>query len=120
MLAQMHPKSFISGAAVNLRTALKEYNRNEFHHIYPRSFLRISTQTSIDDSCLANICFLSKTDNNALGGSAPSVYRTKMPPDVSEIVASNVLPANTFSDSYADFVLQRSKLLEVAAARLLT
>ena len=120
MLAQLQPKSFVSGATVNLRTALKEYNRNKFQHIYPRSFLRSSSQTSIDDSCLANICFLSKTDNNALGGSAPSIYRMKMPTDVNEIITSNVLPANTFADDYADFIAERSKLLEAAASKLLT
>jgi hypothetical protein len=119
MLAQLHPRSFMSGGPVNLRSALKEYNRNEFHHVYPRNFLRVSSQVGIDDSCLANICFLSKVDNNTLGGAAPSVYRSKMPADIAQILATNVLPPNTFVDVYADFVKERSKLLEAEAARLL-
>ena len=40
MLAQLEPRSFVSGNKVDLGAALKEYNRNEFHHIFPRSYLR--------------------------------------------------------------------------------
>ena len=119
MLAQLQPKSFVSGNAVNLRSALKEYNRNEFHHIYPRNFLRNSSQTAIDDSCLANICFLSKVDNNVLGGAAPSVYKAKMPANLTYIALSNVLPDSTFADDYAHFIKERSSLLEAESAKLL-
>ncbi len=42
-----------------------------------------------------------------------------MPADVREIVASNVLPTNTFLDGYADFVSERSMLLEAEATKLL-
>lgn len=119
MLAQMGPRSFVSGAKLDLRSALKEYNRNEFHHVYPRAFLRTSGQTKIDEGCFANICFLSKTDNNSLSGAAPSAYRAKMPADISNIQLSHALPGNTFNDNYEGFVQERSVLLNAEAAKLL-
>lgn len=39
LLAQLQPRSFVSGSPVNLRDVLKTYNRTEFHHIYPRAYL---------------------------------------------------------------------------------
>ena len=38
MLANHRPKSFVSGNFVTLSAVLKEYNRNEFHHLFPKSF----------------------------------------------------------------------------------
>lgn len=73
LLAQKNPYSFITGSPISLREVLKEYNRNQFHHVYPRAFLRNSEQDTYDDSCLANFCFLSTSDNNMIGDSPPSI-----------------------------------------------
>ncbi|MGN6143203.1 MAG: GmrSD restriction endonuclease domain-containing protein [Mesorhizobium sp.] len=120
LLAQYMPKSFISGNNIDLRAVLKEYNRNEFHHIYPRSFIRASGMDLFnEESCLANICFLSRADNNTISGAAPSAYRAKMPEDVSEILESNLIPGNVFKDDYGAFLAARSDLLhEVANSRM--
>lgn len=111
MLAQNHPVSFLSGNKIDLRKVLKTYNRNEFHHIYPRSYLKNSGQSQEDESCLANICFLSRADNNAISGLAPSDYKAKMPADTSDIEKANLLPPSTFNDDYKTFVVDRSSLL---------
>ena len=42
-----------------------------------------------------------------------------MPAHIHEITKSNVLPENTFSDNYIDFIGERSKMLESEAAKLL-
>nr|WP_281411812.1 DUF262 domain-containing protein [Rhizobium sp. BK049] len=120
MLAQRGPRSFISGSKIDLHKVLKEYNRNEFHHIYPRSYIKASEQDIIfDESCLANICFLSRTDNNAIGGASPGVYRAKMPEDISEIITSNLLPESTFADDFYKFIHERCNLLTLEASKLL-
>jgi hypothetical protein len=118
MLAQAGPRSFISGQSLDLGMSLKEYNRNEFHHIYPRSFLKTSSQSEPDDSCLANMCFLSRTDNNALGGAAPSDYRSKMPDDLNAIEKTNFLPNNTFEDNYLGFSQARAEALVAYVTKL--
>jgi hypothetical protein len=74
LLAQEEPLSFISGQPVAIADVLREYNRSEFHHMYPRSFLTQRGVDPKDQNSLVNLCFLSKVDNTALGGVAPSAY----------------------------------------------
>jgi hypothetical protein len=119
MLAQNGPTSFISGNKIDLRKALKAYNRHEFHHIYPRSFLKDSGQRGLDESCFANISFLSRGDNNTISGLPPSEYKELMPEDISEIEKNNFLPANTFSDDFLAFVKARGSLLAAYGNKLL-
>lgn len=69
MLAQANPRSFISGSPVTLSTVLKEYNRNEFHHIYPKAFLKTEISIPFSEGALANFSFMSRADNKALGES---------------------------------------------------
>src|SRR5262249_649879 len=119
MLAQNNPNSFVSGNKIDLRKALKAYNRHEFHHIYPRNFLRETGQKFVDESCFANICFLSRADNNTISGVPPSKYKGLMPDDLSEIAETNFLPQSTFCDDFNDFVNERSSLLAEFANKLL-
>ncbi|UEM09048.1 DUF262 domain-containing protein [Bradyrhizobium barranii subsp. barranii] len=119
LLAQKGPRSFLSGNKIDLRKALKEYNRNEFHHIHPRSFLKTAKNSEIDDSCLANMCFLSRSDNNSISGSAPSDYRKRMGEDIEDIEEANFLPPSTWQDNFETFVEERSVLLTFYAAQLL-
>lgn len=119
LLAQKLPLSFVSGAPVSLAETLKTSNRAEFHHLMPRAFLRGAYQGQIDDSVLANFCFLSRSDNRTLGGVAPSAYRAKMSANRTEILDRSIVPPSLFADDFDAFVLERAGLLEVAAKALL-
>lgn len=129
MLAQNQPTSLISGNRIDLRKVLKAYNRNEFHHIYPRTYLRSQFEDGqkngvvdlslIDESVFANICILSKSDNNLISGKAPSEYKKMMPKDTSQIELTNFLPPETWSDDYSGFLHARTKLLRGYAERLI-
>lgn len=119
LLAQKGPRSFFSGNKIDLRKALKDYNRNEFHHIYPRSSLKMLKKSKIDDSCLANMCFLSRTDNNLISGAPPSDYRKKLDDDIADIEDANFLPDSTWSNDFEKFVEERSVLLTLYAGQLL-
>ena len=117
MLAQARPRSFISGAPVDLSEKLRASNRTEFHHLMPRSFLK-STGQAGHESVLANFAFLSRADNRELGGVAPSSYRVKMAGNIEEILAAALCPESLFSDNYARFVKQRNSLLAQQANTL--
>lgn len=121
MLALQSPRSFVSGAPVDLAATLKAANRAEFHHLMPRNFLRTSKQDAPAESALVNFAFLSRSDNRDLGGDAPSVYRVKMPKDAAldGVLTSALVPHSLFADDYAAFAAERSALL-VATARALT
>ncbi|MPT34486.1 MAG: DUF262 domain-containing protein, partial [Flavobacterium sp.] len=40
LLAQKSPLSFITGSPITLSDVLKEYNRSEFHHIFPKAYVK--------------------------------------------------------------------------------
>src|SRR5205085_225604 len=66
MLANRSPLSFVSAAPIDLEKVLRDYNRNEFHHLYPRAYLRdlqaAPNSPKNDMNCLANFCFMSRVD----------------------------------------------------------
>jgi hypothetical protein len=117
MLAQKHPLSFLNGGAISLREVLKEYNRNQFHHLYPRAHLK-GTKVEYDISCLANFCFMSQSDNNAISAQAPSEYRKLMTGDVTDILSRAICPETLFADDFKSFVDERAVMLATEAGRL--
>ncbi len=117
MLAQKNPVSFVSGSKVDLAKTLKAANRSEFHHIMPKDFLKKSQQADHHDNILANICFLSRTDNRRLGGRAPSLYKSDLAPNYREMFETAFIPDTIFTDSYSKFVVERAaKLAEFATS----
>jgi hypothetical protein len=62
---------------------------------------------------------MSRVDNNALGGVPPKIYRAKMPNDISEIMDSHLLPPDMFFDDYEKFAIERMRLLEAEADKLM-
>jgi hypothetical protein len=120
LLAQNGPRSFISGTPIDLNQKLKEYNKSEFHHLMPRAFLRTRNDLRNNPNCLANFCFLSRSENKALGGVAPSLYRPKMAQNIDEILDSAYCPVTLFEDSFDKFVEARAAQLAAAATQLIT
>jgi hypothetical protein len=54
LLVHNSPKNLVSGGNIDLDRVLMQYNRSEFHHVYPRAFLK---ETAVPDdriNCLAN------------------------------------------------------------------
>jgi len=103
--------NFVSGAPVNLRQKLQQYNRKEFHHLMPKAFLGASGQNHRGESILANFCFIARADNRALGGDAPSSYRARMAGNIDQVLQSHLCPNELFDDDYEAFVTRRAALL---------
>jgi hypothetical protein len=109
----------VSGSAVDLGDVLQAYNRSEFHHLFPRAFLTAQGRQTDDINRLANFAIINSVDNKTLGGTAPSVYRAKIPTSrVSAILARAVCPEVLFSDDYTTFIDARAKMLTESAKRL--
>ena len=119
MLAQWAPLSFVSGNPISLGQVLKDYNRNEFHHCFPRRFLKDQDRSTNEINRIANFVFMSRADNNTLGGVAPSVYRQRMSSESeSQILSRALCPLSLFSDDYDTFLNERSEILARAAIHL--
>lgn len=119
MLAQKGPLSFISGQPVALNEVLRDYNRSEFHHLFPKAFLTTRGVPTEQQAPLANFAFLSKADNVALGGGAPSVYRERMPDEIDDILDAALCPPSLFADNYLTFINDRAQRLEEFANQLI-
>jgi hypothetical protein len=121
LLANNDPKSFLSGGNIDLEKVLQKQNRAEFHHIYPKSYLK---KLRFDDdfiNCLANFCFLNSADNKKISAKNPSQYVKIMPKEKSleDILHSALCPSNTFDDNYNAFIDERVKLLVSFAKKLI-
>ncbi|WP_414659500.1 hypothetical protein ACMHYC_18500 [Acinetobacter courvalinii] len=118
-LSQNKPVSIISGTPVDLKEKLRQCNRKEFHHLMPKAFLKDSNQMDLySENCLANFCFISRTDNRKLGGGSPGVYKNEILGDIDNILKSHICPNVLFDDDYKLFVEKRAKLLVENAKKL--
>ena len=112
LLAQCNPKSFVSGTPVDLNEKLKAYNKAEFHHLMPKAYVETLLEIKHSVNCLANYCFLSRSENKHLGGVRPSEYRSMMPNQLDNILSSAVCPESLFEDDFDAFIVERSELLK--------
>lgn len=120
-MANQNPKSFLSGSLVDLDKVLQQYNRAEFHHIYPKAYLKDEGFPDDEINCLANFCFLSASENKKIGRKKPSEYKTLMPSDdsLNEILDYALCPANMFDDDFKKFINERAKILVSCSNKLI-
>lgn len=117
-LAAAKPRNLTNGAAIDVADALSIFNKKQFHHIYPRGYLKEEGEKGEPNS-LANICMLAASENNLISDSDPHKYIPKLlsarPSDGEAVLASNFLPkAAEFkyeSATFGDFLDARAQLL---------
>jgi hypothetical protein len=113
MLANHDPKSLISGKSIELDKVLQRYNRSEFHHIYPRAFLRDLGVPDVATNALANFCFLSAAENKNVGRKKPTVYLEDLVAGEQRTptLTSAFLLESDFNDDFESFQLSRADRL---------
>ncbi|TLS52145.1 DUF262 domain-containing protein [Paenibacillus antri] len=120
MLAQKLPRSFLSGAAVNLAEVLKLCNRTEFHHIFPKNFLDRNGIGPKEQNVLANLCFLSNADNQRIKARSPQEYKEWIDRDQYNVILdSGLIPRDGLDLAYTDFLRERATLLTEFANTLI-
>jgi hypothetical protein len=80
----------------NLGVALSEYNSKEYHHVFPRAYLKKRAFSSEQINSLCNFVFLTADSNKKISQKAPSEYFATVVPEEKrgEILESNLLPPN--------------------------
>ena len=112
LLSQKKPVSLLSGAKIDLAAVLQKANKNEFHHIFPRAHLKKSGLENDKINAIANICFLSKSDNNRIKDKDPATYVSMITQDKkSAILETNLIPISFSASSYDDFLTARAALI---------
>jgi hypothetical protein len=117
-LAAKHPRSLITGSAIDTAQALSKYNKKEFHHNYPTAYLK-REKIPGQHNALANICMLPASENNKISDSDPHKYISAcaqgLGSHADQVFTSNFMPLpQSFSystASFEEFVKARSALL---------
>lgn len=120
LLNSVNPKSLLSGAAVDLDKVLKKGSKHEFHHVFPRAHLTSEGIDRQDINVLANICFLTRSDNNKIKDASPKVYGQEIAINKrSEYISSALLPNDFDVLDYQAFLDARSDILTDHAKKLM-
>ena len=120
MLNQKKPFSFLSGAKIDLDKVLKKGSRHEYHHIFPKKHLESLGKERKEINCLANICFLTRSDNNKIKAKSPTLYVTQMRKEKKKkYLKSALIPSNFGKIKYEAFIEKRVQMLEEFANQLM-
>src|SRR6185437_684374 len=119
MLNQCLPHSLLSGAVIDLSSVLKKGSKHEYHHIFPKKHLESLGVPIKDINCLANICFLTRSDNNTIKDKSPAVYDAQInTAHRTTYLTSALIPQNFNNLDYTAFLNERKVLLESKAKEL--
>jgi hypothetical protein len=74
LLAMKEPKSFLDGSKVDVRRALAVTNKLEYHHIFPKAYLKELGFLKSNIDCHSNICMQNLFNNREISNKKPSEY----------------------------------------------
>jgi len=116
LMSQYEPLDLVKNIKIDLGRALSKYNRKEFHHIFPKAYLRTKNVNEDLINSLVNFCFLPSDSNKIISKRKPSDYFFNIIPQENkdEILSSNIIPNDDriySKDDFSKFILNRSKLL---------
>jgi hypothetical protein len=116
LMGQFEPVDLVKNRKVDTGKALSQYNRKEYHHVFPQAFLKNRGLAQDKIFCVINFCFLSSESNKRISRKAPSDYFFNIIPqdDYTAILNSNLLPVGRTiyqDDNYDDFLEKRANLL---------
>jgi hypothetical protein len=118
LLAQNHPMDLVNATAVDLGKALSEYNAKEYHHIFPRAYLKKREFPADKINSLCNFCFLSADSNKKISSKSPSEYFANVvaKEKLAQLLESNLMPSKievyTKNDFEEFLTLRSQKVLE--------
>ncbi|MCC2544442.1 MULTISPECIES: GmrSD restriction endonuclease domain-containing protein [Bacillus] len=119
ILASNKPKSLLDGAGINIESVLAIVNKNEFHHIFPKDYLKKRDYDNSQINQHANICMLNLGNNRTISNKAPSEYfltiKSRLGSSLQDILLSNFIDDDAYrcalEDDYEGFIAARKKLI---------
>jgi hypothetical protein len=116
LLAKLNPLDLTNGQKIDTGESLSDYNKKEYHHIFPNAYLKGSLKTSSEINSICNFCFLPASSNKVISNRAPSIYfKSLIPQDhINDILDSNLIPKRMAiyeKDDYTAFLAERASLL---------
>lgn len=116
LLAQQKPLDLTNGNIVDVGNALSQYNRKQYHHIFPRAYLKNKGLTNDQINKAVNFCILPATSNRLISDKDPSDYFKSIIPqaNLDTILESNLVPTDITiyeNDDYDKFYAERAKIV---------
>jgi hypothetical protein len=108
--------NLVNGGQIDLGEALSDYNRKEYHHIFPRAFLKNTGRKSDEINSICNFTFLPSGANKKISSKEPKEYvNSLVPADKRKaIFEANLMPVRMEiydQNDYTDFLKRRSELV---------
>ena len=115
LLGQLNPRNLVNGVSIDLDAALSKYNSKEYHHIFPRAFLKERDVPPNKINSVCNFCYLPADSNKKISRRAPSDYVFNVVPNTQQhlILQSNLMPVDMdlyLNDDYDTFLSKRATL----------
>jgi hypothetical protein len=94
LLAQKAPLDLVTGTKIDINVALSKYNAKEYHHVFPKAYLKKLGVSSDKINSLCNFVFLSASSNKRISEKMPSDYFINIIPKSHylDIVQTNLIP----------------------------
>lgn len=124
-LAQKKPRNLTNGVVIDVSESLSIYNQKEFHHIYPKAFLKAQKAPG-EHNAIANFCMLAASENKSISDNDPHTYLpnclNQLGRDAEAVFESNLLPNpqgfDYFKASYQHFLDTRAPIIGALVGRL--
>lgn len=127
MLAYHEPLDLLTGQRIDARKSLAWNNDKEYHHLFPRDFLKGQGVPPGRANAVANIVLLTSSSNIQISNKAPSEYLAALVTSVGRdevlrrcgtlLVSEEALDA-ALDDDYSAFLAARSRVLHAVALHL--
>jgi len=119
LLASLNPKNITNGAKIDVTDALSIFNQKQFHHIYPKAYLKSLGVNDRQINLISNMCMLVSSENNYISDRNPNEYFPvlvdKLGSQYCGVFESNLLPVLSMEQyktlSYEKFLLLRIELI---------
>ncbi|MGU3362773.1 DUF262 domain-containing protein [Methylobacterium sp. M6A4_1b] len=127
LLSFNKPIDLLTGAKIDTYQALYQGNNKEFHHFFPRDYLKNHKNVgAARANILSNIVMLTASSNKIITNRAPSDYlkdcQLSLGPKFQDALDANLISSAALSaamnDDYDLFISERSKTLDETASRL--
>lgn len=118
LLAQKSPLNLTNGSVIDTGNALTYFNQKEYHHIFPKAFLKRREIPTDKINCIVNYCFIPAGANKIIASKKPSDYIFLNVPDDKrkEILESNMMPLKLevyTEDNYDEFLSMRAEIITI-------
>jgi hypothetical protein len=125
LLARKSPRNLTNGIAIDTADALSSYNKKQFHHIFPKAYLKRTGEVGEQNTPI-NICILAASENNAISDKDPCEYLPELVANLgdqaSAVFGSNLMPDPAGTDygklGYGEFLELRAALVFEEVERL--